>query len=190
MSTPYFEEKKFDKRDFSIHPLPAGEYESCSFTSCNFSSVDIGSITFIDCLFTGCNLSTVKTVQTTFRDITFKECKLLGIHFENCIQFLFSVSFEDCVLNHSSFYQMQLKKTLFKKCMMQEIDFTEADLSNAVLEKCDLSKTLFDRSILEKADFRTSFNYSIDPERNRIKKAKFSTDGIAGLLDKYDIQIS
>jgi hypothetical protein len=36
---------------------------------------------------------------------------------------------------------------------------------------------------------RTSFNYSIDLERNRIKKAQFSITGIAGLLDKYDIDI-
>jgi len=32
-------------------------------------------------------------------------------------------------------------------------------------------------------------NYSIDPELNKIKKARFSTQGIAGLLDKYDIEI-
>jgi len=38
-------------------------------------------------------------------------------------------------------------------------------------------------------DFRTSVNYSLDPERNRIKKARFSLSGIAGLLDKYDIEI-
>jgi hypothetical protein len=32
-------------------------------------------------------------------------------------------------------------------------------------------------------------NYSIDPDLNKIKKARFSTQGIAGLLDKYDIEI-
>ena len=47
----------------------------------------------------------------------------------------------------------------------------------------------FENTILEKADFRTSFNYSIDPGKNRIKKAKFSLAGIAGLLEKYDIEI-
>jgi fluoroquinolone resistance protein len=43
--------------------------------------------------------------------------------------------------------------------------------------------------MLEKADFRTSNGYSIDPEMNRIKKAKFSLEGVAGLLDKYDIEV-
>jgi hypothetical protein len=42
---------------------------------------------------------------------------------------------------------------------------------------------------LEKADIRTSHNYTIDPEKNKVKKAKFSIHGIAGLLDKYDIEI-
>jgi len=41
----------------------------------------------------------------------------------------------------------------------------------------------------ERTDFRTSFNYSIDPEKNRIRKARFSLIGIAGLLNKYDIDI-
>ena len=47
----------------------------------------------------------------------------------------------------------------------------------------------FENSILEKADLRTSRNYLIDPELNKIKKAKFSIHGIAGLLAKYDIEI-
>ena len=54
---------------------------------------------------------------------------------------------------------------------------------------CDLTDTKFENTVIEKADFRTSFNYSIDPYLNRIKKAKFSLTNITGLLDKYDIEI-
>jgi len=43
--------------------------------------------------------------------------------------------------------------------------------------------------LLEKVNFLTSYNYSIDPENNRLKKAKFSMNGLAGLLGKYDIEI-
>jgi len=52
-----------------------------------------------------------------------------------------------------------------------------------------LAGAIFENTILEKADFRTSLNYSIDPENNRIRKAKFSILEISGLLDKYDIEI-
>jgi hypothetical protein len=52
-----------------------------------------------------------------------------------------------------------------------------------------LDQANFEQTTLEKSDFRTSYNYSINPELNRIKKAKFSLNAIAGLLTKYDIVI-
>ncbi len=72
---------------------------------------------------------------------------------------------------------------------MQETDFAEADLTNAIFDTCNLEQANFDRTTLEKADFRSSYNYTIDPEINRVKKAKFSVFGISGLLTKYDIEI-
>jgi fluoroquinolone resistance protein len=73
---------------------------------------------------------------------------------------------------------------------LTEADFSESDLTAAVFDHCDLARATFDHTVLEKADFRTAVNYSIDPEKNKIKKARFSMAGIAGLLDKYDIDIS
>ena len=45
-----------------------------------------------------------------------------------------------------------------------QADFAEADLSNVLFDSCDLEGTIFERTILKQADFRTSYNYSIDPE--------------------------
>ena len=81
------------------------------------------------------------------------------------------------------------RKTIFRNSKLQETDFSECDLSNSMFDNCDFSGAIFDNTILEKADFCTSFNYLIDPETNRIKKARFSQAGIAGLLAKYDIEI-
>ncbi|MFM7194091.1 MAG: pentapeptide repeat-containing protein, partial [Bacteroidota bacterium] len=92
-------------------------------------------------------------------------------------------------LNHSSFYKTKIKKTIFKNSQFKEADFSEADLSGSLFDNCNMERAIFDRTILEKADLRTSYNYSIDPELNRIKKAKFSLMGISGLLEKYDIEI-
>ena len=114
---------------------------------------------------------------------------MLGLHFEDCNEFGLAFSFENCHLKHSSFYKTKIKQTIFKDSQLQETDLTECDLTGATFDNCDLAQVVFDNTVLEKADFRTSFNYSIDPERNRIKKAKFSIIGIAGLLDKYDIEI-
>jgi uncharacterized protein YjbI with pentapeptide repeats len=73
---------------------------------------------------------------------------------------------------------------------MQEVDFTEANFSEAKFDDCDLAGALFDRTNLEKADFRNAYNYRISPTINRLKKAKFSQDGLAGLLSDFGIVIS
>jgi fluoroquinolone resistance protein len=189
MGKEFIEEKTFEKEDFTLTPLAKGEYEYCNFISCNFSNGDLSGNKFLECKFAGCNMSLAKLNKTAFRDIVFKDCKMLGLNFENCDQFGFTVSFDNCMLNHSSFYQIKLKKTKFKDSKLQEVDFTECDLSSSLFDKCDLSSTKFENTILEKADFRTAFGYSINPEINRIRKARFSIFGIPGLLDKYDIDI-
>lgn len=189
MERKYIEEKVFEKVDYTTEILAVADYEGCRFINCNFSHADLSDIHFIDCAFTSCDMSLAKLHKTAFRDIQFKDCKLMGLHFYNGNNMLFSAGFDNCILNFSSFYKMNLKKTEFKNCTLHEADFTEADLTSAMFHNCDLLKATFENTILEKADLRTSFNYSIDPNINRIKKAKFSIPAVIGLLDKYDIQI-
>lgn len=189
METTYIQDKKFEKIDFTTNEFTKGDYENCSFINCNFSYMELSKINFTECLFISCNLSLAKLAQTSFRDIQFKDSKLVGLHFDNCDEFLFAVDFDDCILDLSSFYKRKLKKTKFKNASLQEVDFTEADLTNSLFDNCNLEKAIFANTILEKADLRTSYNYSIHPESNKIKKARFSMTGIAGLLDKYDIEI-
>jgi fluoroquinolone resistance protein len=131
----------------------------------------------------------VKLSKTAMKDVKFRGCKMLGLHFEDCKDFLFAVDFDNCILTHSTFFRVNLKKTFFSRSKLIEVDFSEADLSSAVFDGCDLLGAKFDQTILEKSDFTSSYNYSIDPDNNRIKKATFSREGIAGLLDKYDIVI-
>ena len=130
-----------------------------------------------------------KLMQTDLNNIVFNDCKLLGLHFDSCSEFLFTVTFNNCQLDLSSFFKRKMKNTRFQHSSLREVDFSEADLTGAIFDKCDLSGALFDHTNIEKADFRTAFNYSIDPEINQIKKAKFSATGIAGLLTKYNIEI-
>ena len=114
---------------------------------------------------------------------------MLGLPFAKCNKFGLSVGFSGCALNHSSFYQCKIKGTSFSNCQLQEVDFTEADLSAAVFERCDFGRAQFDQTNLTKADFRTSFNFVINPENNQIKKARFSIETLAGLLAGYDIVV-
>ncbi len=107
--------------------------------------------------------------SAALRDSRFLNCKLLGVRFDECNEFLFSAHFENCMLKFASFHKLKLKQTHFQTCNLQEADFSETDLTGSIFETCDLQRTLFDHTNLGKVDFRSSFNYSIDPEKNRIK---------------------
>jgi fluoroquinolone resistance protein len=183
------EDGSFDRIDFTVKPMEKGEYDNCVFAGCNFSDSDLKEMIFVDCTFDTCNLSMAKLRNATIRNCAFKCCKMLGLRFSDCNQFGLSASFEKCNLNLSSFYKTKFKKTLFTHCTLHEVDFTESDFSGSLFTECDFAKAGFENTDIQKADLRTCINYSIDPEKNRIKKAKFSLPGVTGLLDKYDIEI-
>ena len=189
MSTQYIVDKNFVGIDFTKTTIELGEYEGCSFSNCHFLSVDLSHLNFIDCVFTNCDLSLTKLNNTALRDVKFVGCKLLGLHFDDCNKFSFSAFFEGCNLNLSSFYKMNMKNSQFKSCSLHEVDFIEANLTSSIFDVCDLMGASFDRTVLEKADFRTSRNFIIDPEKNKLKKAKFSVATLPGLLEKYNLVI-
>ena len=114
---------------------------------------------------------------------------MLGLHFENANQMGLQMNFSQCNLMHASFFQVVLKKSIFKGCNLTECDFTESDFSKSVFQECDFSGAVFYNSNLEFVDFRTSVRYAIHPERNKIKKAIFSQSEIRGLLEQYGIVI-
>jgi uncharacterized protein YjbI with pentapeptide repeats len=189
MSTTFFEDKIFRNSDFSETGLPGKEFERCTFIQCNFSACDFSEILFSECQLDNCDFSLVSLNNTALQEIKFINCKMLGLRFDYCNPFLFAVQFENCVLNFSSFYKMQLKNTRFSNCMLHEVEFTETNLTGASFDECDLSGVVFENTNLEKADFRLAANFSIHPEINRINQARFSSQNLAGLLYRYNIRI-
>jgi uncharacterized protein YjbI with pentapeptide repeats len=99
------------------------------------------------------------------------------------------MSFQDCLLDYSTFIYKKLKKTNFIDCSLKDVDFSNTDLSLAVFKNCDLSNAAFAECILEKTDFRSSRNYAFDPSENKIKGTKVSYTALAGLLEKFDLDI-
>lgn len=180
---------KFERIRFDENPLPKGEYENCTFVNCDFAKVNFFEWVFVDCVFVDCDLSLAQLNHAAFREVQFKDCKMLGLAFEKCNDFGLSFSFDTCNLNHSSFYKLKIKKTVFKNCQMEAVDFTETDLMGSILENCLLHQAVFDRTNLEGCDFRASYQYIIDPQINKVKKAKFSLDGVGGLLKVFGVLI-
>jgi uncharacterized protein YjbI with pentapeptide repeats len=185
MEKKYFVGESFSK----AQRLECGEYEDCRFLQAELESHDLTGFKFVDCHFEDSNMSLAKLKNTSFQKVHFKNCKLQGLHFEYCNPFLFEVSFESCQLNLASFYQIKGKGTHFSHCNLREVDFSSADFSLAHFENCDLIGAIFDQSRLEKADFYSADGYQINPAINRIKNAKFSREGVLGLLAHLDINI-
>nr|WP_319393977.1 pentapeptide repeat-containing protein [uncultured Desulfobacter sp.] len=185
----YFEEETFEQVDFSKNRHKKGAYEDCIFLNCDFSTSDISEFNFIDCEFNGCNFSMAKMNQTIFNNGKFMDCKMLGMAFESCDDLLLSISFYNCILNHSSFDGVNLKNTTFENSKLHDVDFTNADLYKSVFNNCDLHNATFINANLQESIFKASYNYVIDPDVNRIRKASFDLPGALGLLAKYDIKI-
>lgn len=181
--------KTFEKLDFGALAAAGEDFEDCTFMACDFSSADLSGILFSGCSFEACNLSLAVMRGTTLRDVIFRHCKLMGISFSDCSKFLMTPRFHHCMLHYASFTGLNLKKISFDHCDLKEADFSGADLSEAVFENCDLVGTLFSRTLLSNADFRSARYYSIDPEENRIRGARFTMPAVLGLLDKYGIRI-
>lgn len=179
----------FEKINFTHERLNNREFDGCVFKNCDFSSSDLSMNAFIDCEFIDCNLSMVKLAGTSLKSVVFRDCKLLGILFHECDDFLFGVHFYDCALDYASFANKKMHKTHFSNCALREVTFGGTDLTKSIFDNCNLENAIFNNSKLNDADFRTAYNYTIDPEFNPMKKARFSIRGIPGLLEKYDIKI-
>ncbi len=189
MQPKYTDEQTFTKIDYSEKPLEIGEYEYCTFVGCNFSNSSLAETRFSECEFLDCNFSNANLKNTSFQDVQFNNCKMLGLQFDACNEFGFAATFDTCQLDHSIFYKMKLSRSSFISCQLQSIDFSEADLKNSKLISCNLQNATFQNTNLEQTDFRNATNYSIKPEQNRLKGAKFSLPAVVGLLDSYQIKI-
>ncbi|CAL1517181.1 hypothetical protein MMC2321_00912 [Chitinophaga sp. MM2321] len=182
-------DKTFEEITYTGKVIEDREFENCTFKKCDFSDSEFPNNRFIDCTFEACNLSMMKLNGTTLNNAVFTHCKILGVIFTDCHDFLFSVRFENCVLDYASFMRKKMLKTHFIHSSLKEVNFSQANLSNAVFDGTDLSGALFNTTNLTGANFVTAFNYAIDPELNTIKKASFAMQGLPGLLLRHQLKI-
>ena len=175
-----------EKVDFSTERMEK-DYESTEFRSCNFN--DISGVNFTDCQFSSCNLSNASVNKCKAQDVTFKDCKLIGINFYQVLDFGLSLHFVNCMLDYASFDNKKMNKSSFKNCRLHGVNFTKTDLSKVTMENCDLLDAVFSGTNLNGMDFTTNRNFSLDPANNLVKKTKFASATLAGLLTKFDIII-
>ena len=182
-------EQEFIGQNYTENPLAVGEYEACIFSSCIFAKADLRNIKFTDCTFDECDFTMANVFETGIRSCTFNTCKMLGIEFHEIKSFLFALKANDCILNHCSFTNLDLKKCAFTNCKFEESNFEGANLSGSDLNHCDFLRASFINTDLRKSNLSTCINLFLDPDKNLISKASFSKENLIGLLGKYDIKV-
>ena len=190
LMSEYFLDSVYKDLSYSENEISYKEFENCTFTNCDFTKCIFMAATFIDCSFNNCNFNESKINHTCLRTVYFNKCKISDVNFSMIDKFIFEIHFKDCMLDFSKFYALKMKGTSFINSSMVAVDFMGTDLSEAVFENCDLYRSEFDKAIAIKTNFKTSSNYTINPERTKIRKAVFSIDGVKGLLFKHDIIVS
>lgn len=174
-------------KDFSVEALIGDHFEQITFVQCTFR--DLSGIDFIDCVFQDCNLSNAPAKNCKISDVAFINCKLTGINFSESKDFAFAARFDNCILDYVIFEKKKLNKSAFNNCKVHGADFSNADLSKCKFHNCDFWDAVFENTNLAGVDFSSSKNFTIDPTSNNIRKAKFLSYDLAGLLTKFDIII-
>lgn len=184
-----FYEDDFEGETFSSDSVRGAKYELCTFKNCKFTGVSFIETVFEECEFFGCDFTGAFLNELALRDVRFTECKMIGLNFEQVNPFGLKLYFDQTVLDYAIFYQVKLAGTQFLKSSLKGTDFAEAVLSKASFSNSNLDQAIFDRTDLSKADFRQALNYQINPGNNQMKGAKFSKEGVSGLLRQFGVVI-
>jgi uncharacterized protein YjbI with pentapeptide repeats len=189
MRPDYILDQEFKDQIFDDTNTKFKDFENCTFYNCDFRNCTFQTVAFIDCNFFDCNFQETKVNYVSLRGVFFTRCNFTSVNFAMTDQVIYEFHFKDCLLDYSKFYALKLKKMQFINCSMISVDFMGSDLTEVLFDNCNLRRAVFINTIANKADFSTSYDYAFDPDKNKIKKAIFSTDGLKGLLEKYDLVI-
>lgn len=191
MSAAYFTDQQWEDIIFEEdNILTNATYENCTFIRCDFCQMDLSAFQFIDCTFIECNLQLIKMTKTLWRDVVFTQSKMIGLRFDEAQNLGLAIKCEHCNLSQSVFYGCKLIQASFEHCNLEHCDFTSADCKKTSFAYAQLLHTQFDQTNLQEADFRHAQNFQINPNNNKLKKAKFSKDGLSGLLTSYQLIIN
>jgi fluoroquinolone resistance protein len=182
-------DRTFTARTVAEEGLHPATFEGCRFEGCDLSGRSLNGFRLIDCTFTACNLSNATLTGSTWNEVRLVDCQAMGLAFGDAHSAPFLVGFEGCRLDYCSFLKSPLRSAAFRRSSLLEADFTGADLREACFAMSILTGAVFEDCNLEKCDFREAIDFGIEPSRNRMRGARFSPEGLGGLLRRYGLNI-
>ena len=177
------------KNDFSLLSLDGSEFEEIEFMSCIFGEHSLSNKKFEDCRFIQCDLHRANLKNTTFNEVYFQDSKLIGLPFDQCSKFLFSISAKNSDFSFSIFNQLKNRKERFERCLFKNCLFEEVDFQECEFHACDFQQASFVECNFQKASFRACENLWLDPRENQLKNAQFEMQQLPGLLQFAGIKI-
>ncbi len=175
--------------DFTVEDLTDRSFEECVFRSCSFDGMTLASTHFSDCIFEESSFVLTKFDNTALHDVHFSGCKLAGVDFTYCNEFLFALTFSDCILDNVCIANRKMRKASIQKCTLSGSEFRYVDFREADFSKTRFRDVTFSHCDLQKADFRTAEGYLIDPESNALKNAVFTLPEAQSFLSFLGIKI-
>ncbi len=136
----------------AVEPTTGAEYERvrfqrCALTGARFVGCHLDEVTFVNC-----ELTTASFMNSTLRDVKFVGCRMMGINWTNVRPLTFSVRFEQCRLDNSTFSGMKLKGLHCIDCGLTGVDFSSCDLTSSRFPKCDMVGAILRHATLIQAD--------------------------------------
>src|SRR6187431_523865 len=185
--------KTFDGLDATGESFTEIVFENCIFQQCNFSDRRFYKCKFVDCVFTASNLSNINVDYSKFFDTSFNQSKLVGVDWTKAdwprFNFTAPISFNECIINDSSFFGLALSELVLEHCKAHDVDFRSGTFTKAKFSYTDFTNSLFMKTNLREADFSEAENYDIDIFNNEIKAARFSRHEAVRLLNSLDIEL-
>ncbi|NMM40440.1 pentapeptide repeat-containing protein [Pseudoalteromonas arctica] len=169
------------------------EFEQCQFIECDFSHSQFSNCRFIDCEFINCNLCDLSWNYSSLEEVSFKGCKLNSIVWGQVnwpqLALTAPVSFKDCELSHSSFFELSLKALTMTDCFAKDVDFRHANLGKSQFIGTDFRDSVFHQTNLSNANFVGATQFNIDIKNNDVSGAKFERFEALNLLSGLDIEL-
>jgi uncharacterized protein YjbI with pentapeptide repeats len=195
------EEKEYDSQEFKglvakNEQIGRKEFTNCTFVKCSFNETAFVDCRFRDCVFQKCELRLVTLVGCSFKNTHFDESQTIGINWtettwaKDKMAFVRPVDFAGCVISHSTFLGLNMKKVTLSKCIAHNVSFENANLTQANCTATDFRDSRFLHTNLTETDFTGATNYAIAANLNTLKKTKFSLPEAMSLLYSLDIVLT
>lgn len=194
----YLEEEyrshNFDQLTIQNEEIAYKIFDECVFQGGMFQETRFRGCRFLNCTFKNCDFQIISVKDCTFMNAAFEDSRVIGVNWTEASWpkrgLLTSLHFVRCVLNHSTFMGLPLKKMTFQECVARDVDFAEANLTGADCRSTDFSQSRFFHTNLTGADFSDAQNYAIAAHLNTLKKTKFSLPDAMTLLYSLDIVLT